>query len=260
MILELLQCIFSFRWMTVWQRNFLFWKKTAISSILGNLADPLIYLFALGFGMGALVQEIDNVPYASFLSSGIVGSGIMLSSSFECTYALFTRMKGQKTWESLLHTPLNLIDILLGEIAWSSSKAMSSGIAIVFVASFFGYTHWKGVFLIIPSIFLTSLCFACLASLVASLAKNYDSFLFYQTLFLTPTMLLSGIFFPISQLPIKLAWLIKMLPLYHSIEIIRSPLLGQVIEHLLLHITVLIFYTIISFLIAHRFFQKRLLE
>lgn len=260
MILQLFKCILTFRWLSVWQRNFLFWKKTSLSSILGNLADPLIYLFALGLGMGKMIKEINGISYTSFLASGIVTSGIMLSASFECTYALFTRMKGQRTWESLLHTPLQLIDVLLGEVAWASSKAIASGMAIVTISCFFGYTCWRGILTIIPIFFLTSFCFAGLASVMSSLAKNYDFFLFYQTLFLTPTTLLSGIFFPINQLPTGLLYLIKSLPLYHAIELVRAPLLGKAITSIYTHISVLTFYAITSFLISHYFFKKRLLE
>lgn len=114
-------------WIAVWRRNYLVWRKLAIASMFGNLADPMIYLFGLGFGLGLMVGRVDGVSYIAFLAAGTVASSVMMSASFESMYSGFSRMHVQRTWEAIMHTPLALGDIVLGEIVWAASKAMLSG-------------------------------------------------------------------------------------------------------------------------------------
>ncbi|MFL6685853.1 MAG: nodulation protein NodJ, partial [Paraburkholderia graminis] len=70
-------------WIAVWRRNYLVWKKLALASMFGNLADPMIYLFGLGFGLGLMVGRVDGVSYIAFLAAGTVASSVMMSASFE---------------------------------------------------------------------------------------------------------------------------------------------------------------------------------
>ncbi|MFL6637528.1 MAG: nodulation protein NodJ, partial [Paraburkholderia graminis] len=121
-------------WIAVWRRNYLVWKKLALASMFGNLADPMIYLFGLGFGLGLMVGRVDGVPYIAFLAAGTVASSVMMSASFESMYSGFSRMHVQRTWEAIMHTPLTLGDIVLGEVIWAASKSVLSGVAIMLVA------------------------------------------------------------------------------------------------------------------------------
>ena len=91
--------------MSVWRRNYLVWKKLAIASMFGNLADPMIYLFGLGLGLGLMVGRVDGVSYIAFLAAGTVASSVMMSASFESMYSGFSRMHVQRTWEAIMHTP-----------------------------------------------------------------------------------------------------------------------------------------------------------
>ena len=122
-------------WISVWRRNYLVWRKLAAASMLGNLADPMIYLFGLGFGLGLMVGRVDGVSYIAYLAAGTVGSSVMMSATFESMYSSFSRMHVQRTWEAIMHTPLTLGDIVVGEIVWAGSKAVLSGAAIMLVAA-----------------------------------------------------------------------------------------------------------------------------
>jgi Nod factor-specific ABC transporter NodJ protein len=88
--------IFSFGWFPVWRRNFLVWKKLALPSILGNLADPLIYMLGLGYGLGKMLPSIDGQPYVAFLAAGTVCASTMNAATFEALYSAFSRMHVQK--------------------------------------------------------------------------------------------------------------------------------------------------------------------
>src|SRR5512142_3375965 len=90
-------------WLPGWRRNFLVWRKLAIPSVLGNLADPLIYMLGLGYGLGGLLPQVGGVSYVSFLAAGTVVSSTMNAATFEALYSAFSRMHVQKTWDAILN-------------------------------------------------------------------------------------------------------------------------------------------------------------
>ncbi|WP_269466246.1 ABC transporter permease [Pandoraea faecigallinarum] len=225
-------------WMGVWRRNFLVWRKLAVASMFGNLADPMIYLFGLGFGLGMMVGDVDGTSYIAFLAAGTVGSSVMFSASFESMYSGFSRMHVQRTWEALMHTPLTLGDVVLGEVVWAASKAVLSGVAIL----------------------LAGLAFASLAMVMTALAPSYDFFMFYQTLVMTPMLLLSGVFFPLSQLPAAARHITEWLPLAHAVALIRPAMLGRAVELPWLHAGALAIYTLAGFGAALVLLRRRILR
>ncbi|AOJ62533.1 nodulation protein NodJ [Burkholderia ubonensis] len=247
-------------WAAVWRRNYLVWRKLAVASMIGNLADPMIYLFGLGFGLGLMVGRVDGVSYIAFLAAGTVGSSVMMSASFESMYSGFSRMHVQRTWEAIMHTPLVLGDIVLGEIVWAASKAMLSGSAIMIVAGLLGYASFPSMLVALPVIALAGLAFASAAMVVTALAPSYDFFMFYQTLVLTPMLLLSGVFFPLTQLPEIAQQAAHALPLAHAVELIRPAMLGRPASHVGLHVAALAAYAFGSFLLSARLFRRRMMR
>jgi lipooligosaccharide transport system permease protein len=247
-------------WIAVWRRNYLVWRKLAIASMFGNLADPMIYLFGLGFGLGLMVGHVDGVSYISFLAAGTVASSVMMSASFESMYSGFSRMHVQRTWEAIMHTPLTLGDIVLGEVIWAASKATLSGAAIMLVAGALGYASFPSMLLALPVIMLTGLAFASVTMIVTSLAPSYDFFMFYQTLVLTPMLLLSGVFFPVTQLPAAAQTVTLLLPLANAVDLMRPAMLGRPVEHAALHVAVLAAYVVVPFVISAVLFRRRLMR
>ncbi len=247
-------------WIAVWRRNYLVWRKLAMASLFGNLADPMIYLFGLGFGLGLMVGRVDGVSYIAFLAAGTVASSVMMSASFESMYSGFSRMHVQRTWEAIMHTPLTLGDIVLGEIIWGGSKAVLSGAAIMLVASVLGYAQAPTMLLALPVIALAGLAFASLAMVVTALAPSYDFFMFYQTLVLTPMLLLSGVFFPLAQLPHAVQQAALALPLAHAVELIRAAMLGRPVSQPVLHLAVLAGYACLPFFVCAVLFRRRLMR
>ena len=247
-------------WMSVWLRNYLVWRKLAIASMIGNLADPMIYLFGLGLGLGLMVGHVQGVSYIAFLAAGTAASSVMMSASFEAMYSGFSRMHVQRTWEAIMHTPLTLGDIVLGEIVWAASKSVLSGVAIMIVAGALGYASFPSMLLALPVIVLTGLAFASTAMVVTALAPSYDFFMFYQTLALTPMLLLSGVFFPIAQLPALAQHITQALPLYHAVELIRPAMLGRPLDGFALHVLVLVAYSIVPFFLCAWLFRRRMMK
>jgi lipooligosaccharide transport system permease protein len=97
-------------------RNFRVWRKLWLPSLLGNFGDPLLYLLALGYGLGHFVGRIEGMSYITFIASGIVASSVMNTATFEGLYSAFTRMSVQKTCAAILATPLEVSDVLAGEM------------------------------------------------------------------------------------------------------------------------------------------------
>lgn len=249
----------SLRALAVWRRNFMVWKKLAIPSVLGNLADPMIYLFGLGYGLGGLLPQVGGVPYIAFLAAGTVCASTMNAASFEALYSGFSRMHVQKTWEAIMNAPVSLDDVVAGEWLWAAAKATLSGVAILAVVAALGFVESPLALWALPAIFLTGLCFAALGLIVTALAPSYDFFMYYFTLFVTPMMLLSGVFFPIDQLPPAIQGAAQLLPLSHSVQLIRPLLFGQVPAGILLHVGVLAATAGIAFWIALVLTRRRLL-
>jgi lipooligosaccharide transport system permease protein len=253
----------SARAFAVWRRNFLVWKKLAIPSVLGNLADPMIYLFGLGYGLGSLLPA--SLPqfggsYIAFLAAGTVCASTMNAASFEALYSAFSRMHVQKTWEAIMNAPVSLDDVMLAEVFWAAGKAALSGIAILLVAAALGLSSSVLALWAIPVIFLTGLAFAALGLIVTALAPSYDFFMYYFTLFITPMTFLSGVFFPLEQLSPGFRFAAQALPLTHAVALIRPLLFGQVPEAIAIHVAVLVTVAVAAFWLALGLTRRRLLS
>jgi lipooligosaccharide transport system permease protein len=245
------------RWIAVWRRNFLVWRKLLIASVLSNLADPLILLFGLGYGLGALLPSVEGMSYIAFFAAGTLCSATMFTASFESMFSGFSRMHGQKTWDAILYAPLVIDDVVAGEIVWAASKAWLSGATILAVAAVFGLAASPIVVLTLPVAFLVGLAFAAVGLIMTVLAKNWDFFSFYMTLIMTPMTMISGVFFPAEQLPRPLLAVAQVLPLYHGVALVRPLVAGQWPAHVLLHVVVLLGYAAAGYAIAIMFARRR---
>lgn len=246
--------------LAVWRRNFLVWRKLAASSILGNLADPMIYMFGLGYGLGGMLPSMGGVSYIAFLAAGTVLSSTMNAATFEALYSAFSRMHVQKTWEAIMNAPISLEEVVGGEILWAASKSLLSGVAIIIVAAALGLVTSPLALWLIPLVFLVGLAFSALGMIMTLLAQGYDFFMYYFTLVITPMMLVSGVFFPMSQLPAPVQAVARLLPLSQGVELARPLMLGRVPEDALLHVAVLLGYTLAGYLVSLRLARRRLLD
>lgn len=250
----------SLRFLPVWRRNFLVWRKLTVPSMLGNLADPLIYMLGFGYGLGALVREMEGMSYIAFIAAGTVCSSTMNSATFESMYSSFSRMHVQRTWDAILNTPLDLDDVVVAEAVWSASKATLSGVAVLIVATLLGLTQsWLALW-VVPLAMLVGLTFASLGLIMTALSPSYDFFMYYFTLVITPMMLISGVFFPIDQLPGAVQAVAGVLPLTHAVAVARPLMNDAVPADLFVHLAVLIGYGLVGFQIALALTRRRLLK
>jgi lipooligosaccharide transport system permease protein len=248
----------SWRWVAVWRRNYLVWKKLAAESVLGNVVEPLFYLVGFGMGIGTMLPEVQGVKYIAFLAGGTICYSTMLSASFEALYSGFARMHVQRTWEGILNAPVSLEDVVFAEWVWAASKSFLSGVSVLLVAIALGLAQSWTLLFIAPLAFLIGLTFAGMGMVMTALAKSYDFFMYWFTLVLTPQMLVCGVFYPLENMPGWLQLIAKVLPLSHAIALGRPLLLGQWPEAPLLHVVVLLAYGLGGIGIALMLFRKRL--
>lgn len=244
----------------VWRRNLKVWLRLAIPSIMGNLADPLIYLLGLGFGLGALLPKVGGVSYISFLATGTVAFSTMNAATFEALYSGYARAHEQKTWSAIMNAPLSLDDVMIGELMWSATKALFSGGAILIVISVFGLVQPLHALAAVPLVILIGLCFAGIGYIATALATGYDFFMYWLTLFISPMAMLCGVFFPLEQLPAFVRGMASILPLGHAVAAIRPILLYGEAPQLWLHVLVLLVYTVVGFAIGRALMRRRLLS
>ena len=248
------------RWLAVWQRNVLVWRKLALPSLLGNFGEPLLYLLALGYGLGAFVGTVQGMPYIVFLASGIVCASAMNAATLEGTYSAYVRMSIQQTWEGILVTPLGVRDIVLGELVWTGTKAFINAAPILLVAALLGAIHdWRALW-VLPLVIVVGMTFGAMALVVTAFAKGFDFFLYYATLIVTPMFLLSGVFFPLQGMPQFVQRGAEFLPLTHAVEIVRPLMTGRPLTQVSWHLLVLVAYAVGGYLLAVRLFRKRLIS
>ncbi len=245
--------------LTVWRRNLLVWRKLIGPAIVMNFGEPTLYLLGLGYGLGHFMGRVADLPYLAFLASGIVASSAMTTAAFEGMYSVYTRMVPQRTYEALLATPLEVDDILAGEMLWCATKSVFSSAAILVVATLLGVVAgWQALW-VLPAVFLTGLCFAGPSMMMSSVATGYDFFNYFFVLVITPMYLLCGVFYPVDTLPGALQAFVQALPLTHAVALTRPLITGVPLEAPLLHVAVLAAYAAVSYYLAVVLVRRRLL-
>lgn len=241
------------RHMKVFRR--IWWTNTMF-----NFIEPLLYMTAMGFGLGIYVTDIGGISYAQFIAPGFVASSGMWASTFECTYGTFVRLQYEKTLHAMLAGPLTVRDVIWGEVLYATVKSFFYGAVILAVIALLGMVQSWWSLLILPFLVLPGMVFALLALSYTGFIRNIDHINYYITLFSTPVYLFSGIFFPLDTLPFwgqAAAW---FNPLYHSVEVCRALVLGQPSLNLLPHMGVLAIWIALLSLLPVKLMRKRLIS
>jgi lipooligosaccharide transport system permease protein len=248
-------------WVPVFQRNLLVWRKLFVPSLIGNIAEPLFVLVAFGFGVGGLIGAVDYngqaIPYLLFLASGSICASTMTAASFEGLYSAYSRMGPQRTWEGILNAPIGLRDIVLAEAIWAGFKSLFTATAILLVMVVLGISTAPTLLLAWPLMLFIGLVFAAMALVFNALARGYDFFTYYITLFLTPMTFLSGVYFPREQLPPFLWTLSEWLPLTAAVSLVRPLFMGEWPTSVLANLGLLAIYGLGSFFLALRLTERR---
>lgn len=219
----------------------------------------MMYLVAIGFGLGRFVEQIENLSFIEFYYPGLLASTAMMVSYFESTYPNYTKLVYQKTFSTMLLTPLTPNQILAGEILWGATKGFIGVCGVIFVSLFFGLFKIQ-ILLALPILFLLCLVFSSFGLIMTATAKNYDSFIFSTSGLIIPMSLISGTYFSLQNSPVLVKGLAQILPLTHAVSLTRTILYRKLEWIDLMSVVVLLFYFLIFIYFARKVFQRKLIS
>jgi lipooligosaccharide transport system permease protein len=218
----------------VWCRNADVFTKTIGVNFLPSMLEPILYLFAFGFGLGGFIPEINGLPYINFIAPALVAISLMNGSFFECTYGSFVRMYYQKTFDAIVATPISIEEVVAGELLWGATRGTINSTIVLAVVGISGFFTSQPLvtapfFLLIPIFaFFGGLMLAGIAMCFTAVAPNIDFFNYPIFLLITPMLFLSGTFFPLSSLPQAAQGLaLTALPLTQIVNLTRGAFTGS---------------------------------
>jgi lipooligosaccharide transport system permease protein len=205
-----------------WLRNAVVFKRTWLLGLMAWFIEPVIYLVAMGFGLGKYLENVEGLKYINFIAPGLLAVSAMYGATFETTWNSYFKMEEARVYDACIATPLSVEDVALGETIWATTRAMAYGAAFAIVAIPFGvFRSWWGI-LTIPALGLVGLTFALLGLTFTYFITRIDYLSYYWTVFLTPMFMFAGVFFPLARLPLWLRDLAWFMPLHHGAELMRA--------------------------------------
>ncbi len=244
----------------VLMRNLMVFKKNLKTNILFNFFEPVFYLTAMGWGLGSFVGDINGLSYIQYIAPGMIASSAMWTSSAECTYESFVRMHFQKIYHAIVATPVNLKEVVVGDMLTGVFRSVLYGSVILLVIFSLGLVPSPWALFVPLVLILCGFVFAEMGMIWTGIVPHIDSFSYFFTLVVTPMFLFSGVFFPIEALPGFVSTVAWFLPLYHVVVLLRSLVLGLVSPFLLVHVAWLLVFIIILFPLPIHLMQKRLVK
>ncbi|MBE0516387.1 MAG: ABC transporter permease [Methanophagales archaeon] len=244
----------------VWLRNRDVFMKTYKVNFLPPFLEPLLYLFALGFGLGRYIDVIEGISYVKFIAPALIAISIMNSAFFECTFGSYVRMYYQKTFDAIIATPLSIEEVITGELLWGATRSLIYATIMLPVLAAFGLIDLPLSLLIIPFSFIAGFLFATIGMCFTAITPNINSLNYPTFLFITPMFLFSGTFFPLSLLPEPIQYFaLATLPLTHLVMITRALTLATLSGFLVLSFAWIVLVSLVLFVLAVNLMKRRLI-
>lgn len=218
--------------------------RTSWLIFLSGAAEPFLYLLAFQVGFGRLVTEVagpDGRPmgYVAFVAPALLATSAMNGAVFESTYNLFFKLRYAKLYDAMLATPIGPLDVALGEIGWAVTRGGVYAVAFLAIAAAMGLLASWWALLMVPAALLVGLAFSAIGMALVTFVKSTSQFDYIQ-LALTPMFLFATTFFPLSVYPDALQWVVRCLPLYHAIELMRGLATGLLSGSMLINLAYLL--------------------
>ena len=261
--LRLTPIFFGSRWMRMVERNLLVYKHGWLV-LFSGFFEPLFYLLGIGFGLGQLVGSVPGpdgnpVPYAVFIAPALLAASSMNGAITESTFNFFFKLNYDKTFASILTTPMSPADISIGELAWALIRGGLYVLGFLVVITLLGLVRSPLVILTIPGALLIGFAFASVGMAATSFMRTWQDFDLIQLVVL-PMFLFSGTFFPIDRYPDALRLVIQLTPLYRGVDLLRSLSLGLVGPSILIDIVYLALMGFAGLAVVSRRLDKLLLR
>jgi lipooligosaccharide transport system permease protein len=246
------------------------YRRTFRASIFSSFLSPVLFLLAMGIGLGTYVNQsgsateaLGGLTYLQFLAPGLLAATAMQAAAFESTFPIMGGLMWQKTFHAMYATPVSGRDIVLGNLAWIAIRLAMIATIFTVVMTVFGATASPLIVLAIPAAVLTGMAFSAPIMAFAATQRNPEKFNAVFRFGITPLFLFSGTFFPISNLPEMIRPIAWLSPLWHGVELSRQLALGTIANEPLLavaHIAVLVTITALGTAWAYRTVEARLVR
>lgn len=257
----------SYRWIYVWRRNLYVWTRFLKSWLVAMVGEPLLYLLAIGFGIGQYIDRpVEGVAYFVFIAPGLIAATAMNAASFEATFGSYTRMAQQRTFHAIVATPVNMNEVAVGDLMYAATKALVHGVLflalIVPVLTFVYHAPppWWGVLLTLPVIAVEGILFGGMGLLVTAFARGYDFFSYYLTLVVSVMFFFAGVFFSLDSLPAGVREVAYVMPLTHPVRLVRACMLGNLTPDLWLSAVIMLAYAALFFVLAVNAIRDHLID
>lgn len=254
----------SYRSYRVWQRNRDVVLRLWFAELVPPIVGPLIMMSALGLGLGAFVELGGDREYIAFLTPGILSIFPMLWAMFDCGWGAYGRMNMQGVYDAVVATPLNVEDVIAGEVFFGASRGALQAVHILIAAAIF--TPWYDILesplaiLAIPNAFLAGLIFGSIAMSFTSIAPSMSAYNFLFAFVINPMFWFGGAFYPLERLPRSLEILAQFLPITHIVEINRGLVTGEMAWSHLGNLVVALAYAALFFALALWSMRRRLVK
>jgi lipooligosaccharide transport system permease protein len=232
--------------------------------IVSGFFEPLFYLLSIGFGLGALVGDVPGpggkaIPYQLFIAPALLASSSMNGAITEATLNFFFKLKYQKTFDSILSTPLSVADIAVGELGWALIRGAlyTLGFLGVMVILSIGVSPW--LLLTLPAALLISFAFGAVGMAATSFMRTWQDFDLIQ-LFILPMFLFSGTFYPLDAYPDAVRIVVQLTPLYQGVDLLRSLAVGVVGPSAIFHVAYLVVMGVAGLFVVSRRLDRLLLK
>jgi len=232
--------------------------------ILSGFFEPLFYLGSIGFGLGALIGSVNGpggqpISYQLFVAPALLASSAMNGAVAEGTFNFFFKLRYNKTFDSILSTPMSPGDVAVGELVWALIRGGIYAVAFLLVLALLGLVVSPLVLLAVPAALLIGFGFGAVAMAATSFMRTWQDFDLIQLIIL-PMFLFSGTFYPLDAYPEPLRIFVQLTPLYQGVDLLRSLVVGHLDWSLLIHVAYLAIMGIIGLLIVARRLDKLLLK
>ncbi|HAN70058.1 MAG TPA: ABC transporter [Actinobacteria bacterium] len=216
---------------TLIERNVLALRTSNTISFLSGFVEPVIFLLAFGYGVGALVGTVSyagiDASYAAFVAPALLAASAMNGAIFDSTFNVFFKMHFMRVYQAMMSTSLGPLDVALGEIGWAMIRGAAYAVGFLAVMTVAGLATTWWALLLIPAAMLIAFAFASIGMSLTSLMSSFQQLNWLQFVLL-PLFLFSGTFFPITAYPEWLQVLVTMTPLWQAVALTRNLAFGVI--------------------------------
>ncbi|MFC4589570.1 ABC transporter permease [Sphaerisporangium corydalis] len=228
---------------------------------LYSIFEPVLYLLAIGVGVGRLVGDVAGVDvgYASFVAPGLLATAVMNSALHETMEAAFTKVRYDRFYQSVLVTPVTVTGVVVGEVAWAMLRGLITAVGFLVVITAFGLVPSAWALATLPAALLVGFAFGACGLAVTTYIRGWHDFQYVQ-LVLLPMFLFATTFYPVTVYPRVVQFVVELLPLYHAIQLLRGLALGRIEPALLVSAAYLVIMGVLGLVVARRRWTRVLLH